>query len=365
MKEDTPGMNDQSVERIDPLTGVGNLLAFLETFTWRLAASEWTDFSLLLVDLNNFNAFNTEHGHAQGNAVLRWVSIAMKDLMAPVYRIGGDEIIAVLSEGTRENREDTAKGLFERINRESGQFSWSNPASVMLIHFQNEALEIADLWIAISDALFDVKIYENRGFLVTTYMHASAGNQYQVRVINTLTERLLLFATRLDATHKIAYVDPITQLPNSIAAEREMQRSIQEAQREKNFLSILFIDGDNLRYYNDISYSTGDEMLRRLADLLTHHLRPGDFIARWRVGDEFLVLLPATSGDAAFTVAERLRSAVEDISKTWEIPITISIGISTYPGDGRTVEELLLAVEKAAKFSKDNGKNQITAVSQL
>jgi len=80
MKEDTPGMNDQSVERIDPLTGVGNLLAFLETFTWRLAASEWTDFSLLLVDLNNFNAFNTEHGHAQGNAVLRWVSIAMKDL---------------------------------------------------------------------------------------------------------------------------------------------------------------------------------------------------------------------------------------------------------------------------------------------
>ena len=356
--------NDQSVERIDPLTGVGNLLAFLETFTWRLAASEWTDFSLLLVDLNRFNEFNLEYGHAQGDAVLRWISIGMKDLKAPVYRIGGDEIVAVLAEGTRDEREILAQSLFERINRESRQFSVENPASVMLIHFENESLEIADLWIAISDALFDVKVYEKRGFLINTYSHASAGNQYQVRVINTLTERLLLFATRLDATHKLAYVDPITQLPNSIAAEREMQHAMQIAERGKDSFSVLFIDGDNLRYYNDISYSTGDEMLKRLADVLTHHLRPGDFIARWRVGDEFLVLLPATLEDAAYAVAERLRSSVESISKTWQIPITISIGIASYPDHGTSVEELLVSVEKAAKLSKDNGKNQITTVSQ-
>lgn len=364
MKDEIQTENDQSVERIDPLTGVGNLLAFLETFTWRLAASEWTDFSLLLVDLNHFNQFNLERGHAQGDAILRWVSIVMKDIGSPVFRIGGDEIVAVLTGNTNEEREITARNLFERINRESAQFSLANPASVMLIHFQNENLEIADLWIAISDALFDAKVNENRGFVINSYSHVFAGNKYQVRVINTLTERLLQFATRLDATHRIAYVDPITQLPNSIAAEREMQRAILQAERENEALSILFIDGDNLRYYNDISYSTGDEMLRRLAEVLTNHLRPGDFIARWRVGDEFLVLLPGTHGSGAYIVAERLRSAVETISKAWEIPITISIGISSYPANGTTVEELLLAVEKAAKFSKDNGKNQITAVGQ-
>jgi diguanylate cyclase (GGDEF)-like protein len=243
------------------------------------------------------------------------------------------------------------------------QFSWPNPASVMLIHFQNEDLEIADLWIGISDALFDAKVYENRGFVVNTYSHIFAGNKYQVRVINTLTERLLSFASRLDATHKIAYVDPITQLPNSIAAERELEHTIQQAERGQDPFAILFIDGDNLRYYNDISYSTGDDMLRRLAELLTHHLRPGDFIARWRVGDEFLVLLPATRGNVAFVVAERLRSAVETISKSWEIPITISIGIACYPSNGETVGELLANVEKAAKASKNNGKNQITITS--
>jgi diguanylate cyclase (GGDEF)-like protein len=100
----------------------------------------------------------------------------------------------------------------------------------------------------------------------------------------------------------------VTQLPNSIAAEREINRAIQQSQRTNETFVILFIDGDNLRLYNDISYSAGDNMLKRLAELLASHLRPGDFIARWRVGDEFLVLLPATTQEAAFVVAERLRS---------------------------------------------------------
>jgi diguanylate cyclase (GGDEF)-like protein len=78
------------------------------------------------------------------------------------------------------------------------------------------------------------------------------------------------------------------------------------------------------------------------------------------VGDEFLVLLPATTRDGAFVVAERLRSEVESTSRVWKIPITISIGIATYPMHGGTIQELLVSVEKAAKHSKDHGKNQIT-----
>jgi diguanylate cyclase (GGDEF)-like protein len=353
--------DDRHVERIDTLTGCANLLAFLETFSARLASLTDSSFSLLLVDLNNFMAFNKEHGHIQGDSVLHWVGIVLRDTALPTYRLGGDEFLVLLEGENREEREQIAQFVFERLNRESKQFGMVNPASVILIHFQNEKLEIADLWIAISDALFDAKVYEERGFLITTYTHASAINNYQLRVINMLTERLLSFANRLDATHQIAYLDPITQLPNSIAAEREMKRAIQQSQRNNDVFSMLFIDGDNLRFYNDISYSAGDEMLRQLAQLLSHHLRPGDFIARWRVGDEFLVLLPATTTAGAFVVAERLRSEVEATSRVWKIPITISIGIASYPSHGGTIKELLLAVEKAAKHSKDHGKNQITA----
>jgi diguanylate cyclase (GGDEF)-like protein len=314
-----------------------------------------------VIDLNNFMAFNREHGDLQGDSVLHWVGIVLRDTDQPVYRIGGDEFLIIFDDEPLEQRELVAREVFSRLNRESRQFGLANPASVILIHFQNEKLEIADLWVAISDALFDAKVYGERGFLITSYAHASAINNYQLRVINMLTERLLSFANRLDATHQIAYIDPVTQLPNTIAAQREMKRAIQQSQRNQDMFSILFIDGDNLRLYNDISYSAGDEMLRQLAQLLSQHQRPGDFIARWRVGDEFLVLLPATAKKDAHVVAERLRSEVESTSKFWKIPITISLGISTYPTNGLTIEELLLAVEKAAKYSKDHGKNQITA----
>jgi diguanylate cyclase (GGDEF)-like protein len=138
-------MNDhQSVERIDLLMGCGNLLSFLEKFSDRLNSSA-SGFSLLLVDLNNFMTFNKEHGHEQGDAVLHWVGIVLKDTELPVYRIGGDEVVVVFSEGTNEEKENISRAVFDRVNRESEQFAWSNPASVILIHFGDEKLEIADL----------------------------------------------------------------------------------------------------------------------------------------------------------------------------------------------------------------------------
>ncbi len=202
-----------------------------------------------------------------------------------------------------KQREQIAQGIFERLNKESSQFNWSDPASVVVIHFKSEKLEIADIWIAISDALFDVKAYDDRSFLVNHYLHASAGNSYQLSVINLLTERLLSFANRLDSTHQLAYLDPTSQLPNSRAAEMELEHVINI---EASF-SILFIDGDNLRLYNTISYSEGDQMIKDLSTVLANNLRPGDFIARWRVGDEFLVILPGTENKKALIVAERMR----------------------------------------------------------
>ncbi len=349
----------QSVERIDALMGCGNLLSFLELFSHRFSSPTNSPFSLLLVDLNNFMKFNKEHGQEQGDAVLHWVSIVLKDTELPVYRIGGDEVIVVLTGGTAEVKENLARAVFSRLNRESAQFAWSNPASVMLIHFENEKLEIADLWIAISDALQDAKVEGGRGLFVKHYRRDMAANSYQLRVINTLTERMLSFANRLEVSNQLAYLDPNTQLPNSLAAEREIERTMQQAQQTHGNFSILFIDGDNLRLYNDISYSAGDEMIRNLADTLASHLRPGDFLARWRVGDEFFILLPDTSSDKALHVAERLRAAVESESKGWKIPVSISVGMADYPARGTTILELLEAVEKSAKQAKENGKNQV------
>lgn len=349
-------MDNHALERIDALTGCENLLAFLEKLSIYLKETPSEQpFSLLLIDLNKFAEFNNKNGQEQGDRVLHWVSIVLRDTGLPVYRLSGDEFLVLFTDGSFENREQIAREIFERLNQESAQFNWSEPASAVVIHFKTEKLEVADIWIAVSDALFDVKAYDDRSFLVNHYSHASAGNSYQLNVINLLTERLLSFANRLDTTHQLAYLDPTSQLPNSRAAEMEMQRVINI---ETSF-SILFIDGDNLRLYNTISYSEGDQMIKELSTVLSNNLRPGDFIARWRVGDEFLVILPATENKKALVVAERMRSAVEEASKAWKFPVTISVGVASFPTKGKTTAELLKAAEEAAKFAKENGKNQV------
>jgi diguanylate cyclase (GGDEF)-like protein len=348
-----------TIERIDPLTSCGNLLFFLETFSNRLGAPAPSAFSLLMVDLNNFQTFNEERGHKMGDELLRWVSIVLRDTQRPVFRIGGDEMVVAFPDGHRDENEALARIIFERLDRESAQFNWHNPASVVLIHFPIGDLEIADLWIAIGSALHEVKINANRGFVIHTYAGADDKANYHMRmIVNTLTERLISFADRLDTTNQLAYLDPTTQLPNSLAAEKELESIIQHAQSTNGKFSILFIDGDNLRLYNNISYSAGDEMIRNLGVTLARHLRPGDFLARWRVGDEFFVILPNTSSEKAMFVAERLRSAVEVEAKTWQIPVSVSIGIADYPVKGTTAHELLMAAEQAEKQAKDSGKNQ-------
>ena len=167
--------NEKYVERVDALTGCANLLAFLETFSASLNDGTTSSFSLLLIDLNNFMAFNNQHGHEQGDVVLHWIGIVLRDTGLPVYRIGGDEFLVRMDEGGLEDREAIARAVLDRLNLESRQFGLANPASVILIHFQNEELAIADLWIAISDALFDAKVYSERGFLVSWTKKSAPG----------------------------------------------------------------------------------------------------------------------------------------------------------------------------------------------
>src|SRR5688572_14890076 len=116
--------NGKYVERIDALTGCANLLAFLETVSTRLNVAEESSFSLLVIDLNNFIAFNTEHGRRRGDDVLHWISIVLRDTGLPVYRIGGDEFLVWFEEGKPEEREQIAQSVFNRLNQESKQFEW-------------------------------------------------------------------------------------------------------------------------------------------------------------------------------------------------------------------------------------------------
>jgi diguanylate cyclase (GGDEF)-like protein len=89
-------------------------------------------------------------------------------------------------------------------------------------------------------------------------------------------------------------------------------------------------------------------------------MRPEDFLGRWRMGDEFIVILPDTAVEQAVAVAERLRAAVETASTEWLYPTSVSVGVAYYPRHGNSANELLEAAERALTISKKSGKNQVT-----
>src|SRR5690606_19598442 len=100
-------------------------------------------------------------------------------------------------------------------------------------------------------------------------------------------------------------------------------------------------------------------MIRKLGEILASQLRRGDFLARWFSGDEFLVVLPGADRFEAFRIGERLRVLVEETTKDWLFPITISVGMASFPEDGNTLEALLQKAEEANALAKKAGKNQV------
>jgi diguanylate cyclase (GGDEF)-like protein len=163
----------------------------------------------------------------------------------------------------------------------------------------------------------------------------------------------------LDKTQQEAYTDSISGLPNLKAALLHMEKAMQRSMATHKPFSLLMIDGDNIRVYNSINYAAGDEMIHDLSFVLKDNIRPSDFVARWRAGDEFLVVLPDTAMEGARVLGERLRLAVKETSRSWRFPVTISIGVASYPTHGDNINLLIDRVESANKCAKKLGKNQV------
>ena len=159
----------------------------------------------------------------------------------------------------------------------------------------------------------------------------------------------------LDVAQKTSYLDSISGLPNMRAALLKMEKEI----LSKQPFSVFLMDGDELTRYNNISYAVGDDMIQKISAILSGKLRPGDFVARWRSGDEFIAVLPNTTSDGAIVVGERFCSAIREASKAWRFPTSITIGIATFPKHGNTVNALVDKAESALKKGKDEGKDRV------
>ncbi len=142
--------------------------------------------------------------------------------------------------------------------------------------------------------------------------------------------------------------------------EDELKRSV----TRKIDLSLLMIDVDNFKTFNDrYGHLTGDQILHGVGKVIRDHIREIDIVGRFG-GEEFCVVLPVTDRYGANFAAERIRSAVETTPiKAYDttVKVTVSIGISTFPADGKTAAEIIDKSDWALYRAKKKGRNCICA----
>jgi diguanylate cyclase (GGDEF)-like protein len=170
-------------------------------------------------------------------------------------------------------------------------------------------------------------------------------------------------AERLAAAERLAQHDDVSGLPNHRSATSMLERTVRRHLRGGLPFAVLFIDGDNLKRYNDEGYEAGNRMITRLASTIVAGLRPTDYVARWLSGDEFVAILPEAGTSGAVAVAERLRAAVEDAFRGARIPVTISIGVAVYPADGTDPSTLIDRAVASNAEAKKAGKNRVAVAA--
>ena len=165
---------------------------------------------------------------------------------------------------------------------------------------------------------------------------------------------------------QLAATDALTGLANRRTLDQVLRHEWFRAQRSGMPLSLLMIDADHFKDFNDRhGHQGGDDALRSLAKVISAHVRrPADLVARYG-GEEFSVILAETDSRGAQQIAENIRSAVEQLPLRTdaESPMTVSIGISTWTTKSDiNLEQLLFAADKALYQAKESGRNRVVAV---
>ncbi len=167
----------------------------------------------------------------------------------------------------------------------------------------------------------------------------------------------------------LSNTDRLTGLWNYGYFQHQLNEELKRATRFNRQLSLLMIDIDFFKNFNDsFGHLEGDKLLQTLAAILRNSCREVDLVARYG-GEEFAVVLPETFKEKAYSSAERIRKFTESYSSPDSNPesrkkITISIGVSSFPQDGGSAEALISCADKALYAAKKTGRNRICMYSK-
>jgi diguanylate cyclase (GGDEF)-like protein len=215
-----------------------------------------------------------------------------------------------------------------------------------------------------------------RGAVMGVLVFATSKNEARLteesyRTIETFTDYVSIAvenARNYQRLKELSLTDDLTQLYNSRYLHLVLERELSRSQRHQFEFSLIFIDLDNFKRINDENgHMAGSSLLKEFGDFLLKKIRVSDVGIRYG-GDEFVLVLPQTSQENAFLFTSRLRDQLSEHhflkDRGLKVKLTASFGISTYPADGRSIDELIAAADKAMYHVKRGNKDGVFAGSR-
>ncbi len=225
----------------------------------------------------------------------------------------------------------------------------------------------SDKLIVVKKPFEPIEILQCASALSRKWQNARALRRHVESLELVVTDRTKGLEAANRQLRHLASHDPLTGLPNRLLLDDRIAQAIIHAQRHSHEFAVLVVDLDRFKLINDsLGHRAGDEMLREVAQRLSHAVRAVDTTARLG-GDEFVILLggPVTQAEA-LEIGKRAIQHMEPSMRLLGIDVHISpsIGIAFFPRDGTTVDALIARADAAMYCAKERGRNNVQCFAE-
>lgn len=209
-------------------------------------------------------------------------------------------------------------------------------------------------------------VYVN-GLLAVSSYKANTFTHADMELLSNLAQHAALAldnTVRHKQVEKQSRLDSLTGTYNHRSFLRALQELIEDAQLERKVVSLIMLDIDHFKRYNDsFGHQVGDLVLIKLCETIQQNIKQSDIVGRWG-GEEFAIALPSARGNEAHQVARRIQKTMQELvlshPKHEEIPApTVSQGISVFPDEADEIDRFIYLADQRLYKAKERGRNQI------